>query len=123
MNIEYVDNHGKIVICDFCNADGDAVDGEGNSTNMGGMLMGSHAVCGRCCEKNEYILSDGTLNMAHFEGEPVDNIRILDANKSFGDNVRAWRKEVHGTEDAISSFITFDSNDEMFDFLTKKGNK
>ena len=37
---------GTDVICDFCGSDGDA--------SSGGVMIGSNAVCGLCCESNGY---------------------------------------------------------------------
>ena len=124
MKVEYTDNYGGIVVCDFCNADGDILDDEGEFANKGGMIMGSHAICGRCCKKNNYVLTDGSLNLEKFKDEPVDNIVVFDQEMGFGVNVREWRLKVYDTTDAISQFITFDDNDEMFDYMNKnKGKK
>ena len=41
---------GDFVCCDFCNSDGE--------DSHGGVMVGSNAVCGICCEKNGYYKSD-----------------------------------------------------------------
>jgi len=71
---------GNSVYCDLCNADGDDVDENGNFTLMGGCLYAGNAVCPEC--------------MAEVPESAME--RVFDPNKSFGDNVRAYRMEVHG---------------------------
>ena len=36
-----------MVICDFCNGDG--------MESLGGVLIGSYAVCGNCCARDNYL--------------------------------------------------------------------
>ena len=41
--VVHTQNMGDLVICDFCNSDG--------KYSTGGVMIGSSAVCGKCCEK------------------------------------------------------------------------
>ena len=45
--MKVLSNIGEMVICDFCNGDG--------VESLGGVLIGSHAVCGNCCARDEYL--------------------------------------------------------------------
>ena len=40
-------NIGDDVYCDFCNSDGE--------DSYGGVLIGSNAVCGHCCEYQDIV--------------------------------------------------------------------
>ena len=46
MKVVHSANLGDTVICDFCNADG--------LLSKGGVVIGSNAVCGDCCDKYDY---------------------------------------------------------------------
>ena len=53
--MEMISNIGSEVICDFCNGDG--------RFSMGGVLVGSYAVCGECSA------NDGYIEIAHHSKE------------------------------------------------------
>ncbi len=72
---------GTLVICDFCGQENDS---------MGGVLIGSNAVCGVCVDK------DGKDKPDYIYADEVD--KIFDKKKTFKDNVLAYRKEMSGTE-------------------------
>ena len=79
-------NYGEVVCCDFCN--------EGEESK-GGVLIGSHAVCGTCCDKNGYYEDDDEIDLT------------FDKDKTFKQNVLEYRKKVYGTSDAIVTIIPF----------------
>ena len=83
-------NYGEVVCCDFCNL------GEGT---MGGVVIWSNAVCGDCCEKNDYYKED-------FEYKDEISVRF-DMDKTFKQNVLEYRKNTYGTSDAIITIIPF----------------
>jgi hypothetical protein len=85
-------NHGLVVICDFCN--------EGEDT-MGGVLIGSYAICGDCCETHDY------RNPEHLNADEIDE--IWDIEKSFHDNVLDYRERVYGTKELITEIISLEA--------------
>lgn len=78
-------NGGKLVLCDLCNRDGDALMEDGLPLLMGGAIIGSNAVCEICLRK--------------FDKRDID--LQFDKRKTFGDNVRAYRTVMYGTDDCI----------------------
>jgi len=86
----YESNLGPVVCCDFCN--------EGEKS-MGGVLISSYAVCGNCCE-HKGIYED---NYSYKK----DITELFDKNKTFRENVLAYRKKNTGTEDAHIKISTF----------------
>lgn len=75
-------NGGGVVLCDVCNRDGD------EPGCNGGGLVGSYAVCPECLAKIE-------------KEYPTEIEAKFDPEKSFGDNVRDYRRQVYGTSDCI----------------------
>ena len=71
--IDLAEGMGDVVCCDFCNL------GDGT---MGGVMIGSNAVCGDCCEKNGYYLDSAT---------EIDY--YYNRNKTFKDNVLEYREK------------------------------
>ena len=80
-------NYGEVVACDFCNYGEDT---------MGGVLIGSYAICGDCSDKNGYYKDESNHD--------VDE--VFDNTKTFKDNVLEYRQKVYGTRDLIQT-ITF----------------
>jgi|TARA_R100001244_G_scaffold130725_1_gene103140 hypothetical protein len=81
MNRE-VNNYGEVVACDFCNF--------GEET-YGGVMIGSYAVCGKCCDDRGYYKDENSSD--------VDE--VFDTSKTFRDNVLEYREKTYGTRDAI----------------------
>jgi hypothetical protein len=52
MNIDMIIDIGDEVTCDFCNAD------YTDSDAVGGILIGSYAICPRCVTKRSYAEAD-----------------------------------------------------------------
>lgn len=71
---------GDFVCCDFCNADGE--------NSNGGILVGSNAICGDCCEKNGYYKDDYEYKDEIAEFFPKD--------KTFKENVLEHRFKLTG---------------------------
>lgn len=95
-------NAGDLVLCDICNCDGD----EGQ---MGGAIVGESALCQMCFESTTIV--------------DFDDVIVMSPEKSFGDNVREYRKKVYGTSDCIS-VIGLDDADikaTLQDYLKRKG--
>jgi hypothetical protein len=83
-------NYGDVVCCDFCN--------EGEET-LGGVLVGSYAICGNCCEQYDYDKPDY---------EYSDEVsEIWSKEKTFKQNVLEYRKKVYGTSDLIVRISSF----------------
>lgn len=83
-------NYGEVVCCDFCNQ---------GEESKGGVLIGSHAICGTCCDKNGYYEDDYKYK---------DEIDLtFDKDKTFKQNVLEYRKKTYGTSDAIVTIIPF----------------
>lgn len=87
---EEIINGGDVVICDFCN---------GGDETMGGVLIGSSAVCGDCTDRYGYDK----------EGYKYANevSEIFDKERSFKDNVLGYRLKTYGTSDAITIIRSF----------------
>jgi len=85
--------HG--VLCDFCNADGDAPDIDDNPIEMGGGLVGSSAVCQKCLCNT-------------FKRFPSEVSETWDTSKTFGDNCRAYRKRTTGSEEGYIEIQSYD---------------
>lgn len=81
------------MICDLCNADGDAQNEDG-TLQLGGGLMGSYALCPECVAKVD-----------------AEEVKLLDPQKTFGDNIRALRLAETGSEDLIIEMYTWDKGD------------
>tara|TARA_R100001463_G_scaffold68365_4_gene121870 strand:+ start:261 stop:560 length:300 start_codon:yes stop_codon:yes gene_type:complete len=89
--IVHSQNCGDLVVCDFCNSDG--------KKSTGGVLIGSNAVCGDCCEKNNYYDS---------EYENADEIDLVfSKDKTFQENVLEYRKQETGSSDGILQILTW----------------
>ena len=86
MKVVHSSNLGDTVICDFCNADG--------SISKGGVMIGSNAVCGDCCDKYNY-----------YNDKEVDE--VFDREKTFQENVCDYRKKTTGTSDGIMQILTW----------------
>lgn len=71
--IDLSESMGDVVCCDFCNL--------GDET-MGGVMIGSNAVCGDCCKKNDYYF-DKANDVDHY----------FDRNKTFKENVLQYRQK------------------------------
>lgn len=71
--IDLSESMGDVVCCDFCNLGDDT---------MGGVMIGSNAVCGDCCKKNDYYFD---------KANDVDY--YFDRNKTFKENVLQYRKK------------------------------
>ena len=83
--IDMASEMGDVVCCDFCNLGEDT---------MGGVMIGSNAVCGNCCEKNGYYLD---------RADDVDY--FFDRNKTFKENVLKYRKD--NARNKINSTLKF----------------
>ena len=91
----YSQNLGDLVICDFCNADG--------KDSVGGVMIGSYAICGDCSEKNNYYDK---------ESKDADEIDLVfSKDKTFQENVLLYRKHQTGSSDGIMSLYTWDDCD------------
>ena len=73
-------NIGDFVCCDFCNSDGE--------DSYGGVLVGSSAICGDCCEKHGYDKPDYKHKSEVSEVFPKD--------KTFKENVLTYRLRTTG---------------------------
>tara|TARA_S200002703_G_scaffold36276_3_gene31404 strand:- start:1271 stop:1555 length:285 start_codon:yes stop_codon:yes gene_type:complete len=91
MKLVHTSNIGDLVICDFCNKDG--------KLSKGGVMIGSHAVCGDCSEKNNYYSKDYKYN------NEIDE--VFDINKTFQQNVLDYRKKKTGSSDGICRILTW----------------
>jgi len=79
-------NTGDEVICDFCN---------GGEDTMGGLLIGSYAVCGDCAK-----------TVTH-----TDEIsEVFDPTKTFKQNVLDYRLRTYGTSDCITEITTWEDD-------------
>ena len=76
-------NIGDFVCCDFCNSDGEET--------YGGVLIGSNAICGNCCEKNDYYNPD-----FKFKDEITE---FFSKDKTFKENVLNYRLRTTGTDE------------------------
>jgi len=85
-------NHGQVVVCDGCN-------GPHGKNLMGGVLVGSHAMCGGCCDIYGYDKPD------HEHADEIDEIWPKD--KTFHDNVLDYRQRVYGSKDMIVRIGSF----------------
>ena len=85
-----VTNYGEVVACDFCNY--------GEET-YGGVLIGSYAICGDCCDKNHY-------DKPNYEYSNEVDV-IFDKDKTFRDNVLNYRYKTTGSKDAIQIITGF----------------
>ena len=85
-------NIGDIVVCDFCNGDG--------KDSVGGVMIGSNAVCGKCCEKNNYYDAE------HKYADEID--LVFSQDKTSQENVLEYRKQQTGSSDGKISFYTWD---------------
>ena len=77
MNIDL----GDFVCCDFCNSDGE--------DSHGGVVVGSSAICGFCCEQNGYYKDD-----YEFKDEITEFFSLA---HTFKENVLDYRKRTTGT--------------------------
>ena len=87
---EKIINGGDVVICDVCN---------GGDETMGGVIVGSSAVCGDCTDRYGYDKED-----YEYANEVSE---VFDKERSFKDNVLEYRLKVYGTSDAITVIKTF----------------
>ena len=74
-------NIGDFVCCDFCNSNGE--------DSKGGVMIGSHAVCGLCCEKHGYNKPD------YIHKDEISE--IFPKDKTFKENVLIYRLRTTGT--------------------------
>tara|TARA_B100000700_G_C14231611_1_gene483881 strand:+ start:107 stop:403 length:297 start_codon:yes stop_codon:yes gene_type:complete len=78
---------GTQVFCDFCN---------GGADTKGGVMLGSYAVCGNCCERNGYYDT---------KSDEIDE--VFDKNKTFKVNVLDRRKRTTGSSEGIITITKF----------------
>jgi len=83
--VDLTEDIGDAVCCDFCNFGEDT---------MGGVMIGSNAICGDCCKKNDYYYD---------KAEDVDY--YFDRNRTFKENVLKYRKD--NARNKINSSIKF----------------
>jgi hypothetical protein len=88
-------NIGDVVVCDFCNGDG--------KNSVGGIVMGSYAICGKCCEKNNYY------DKEHEHADEID--LVFSQDKTFQENVLEYRKQQTGSSDGIISVYSWNIDD------------
>tara|TARA_R110000824_G_scaffold2234_7_gene10464 strand:- start:1764 stop:2027 length:264 start_codon:yes stop_codon:yes gene_type:complete len=81
-------NYGDVVACDFCNY---------GEESMGGVLIGSYAICGECCDSRGYYKDEHS----------ADVTETFDTSKTFRDNVLEYRKKVYGSSDLIQTITSF----------------
>ena len=74
-------NIGDFVCCDFCNSDG--------TDTKGGVLVGSSAICGKCCEQNGYYEEN-----YKYKDEITEFFSMAN---TFRENVLDYRKRTTGT--------------------------
>jgi hypothetical protein len=79
---------GSTVYCDLCNCDGDEKNDDGTPAHLGGGMISEMALCAEC-----------SLD------EDIE--RKFDPMRSFGDNVRAYRREVNGTDANFTAIYTW----------------
>ena len=91
MIVVHESNYGEVVVCDGCN-------GPYGGKPNGGVLLGSSAMCGECCDKYGYDKPD------YQYADEVDE--IWDKEKTFKDNVLEYRERVYGSRDLITRIIT-----------------
>ena len=82
---------GDFVCCDFCNSIGE--------DSHGGVMVGSSAVCGSCCEKNGYYKSDYKHKGDISEFFPKD--------KTFKENVLEYRLRTTGSKSGEITIQSF----------------
>ena len=85
-------NYGQVVVCDHCN-------GPEGKNLMGGVIVGSPAVCGECCDRYGYY------NPNYEYADEIDEIWSKD--KTFHDNVLDYRQRVSGSKDMIIQIGSF----------------
>ena len=73
-------NIGDFVCCDFCNY---------GEESYGGVMVGSNAICGICCEKHGYDKPD-----YEYKDEVSE---IFPKDKTFKENVLTYRLRTTGT--------------------------
>jgi hypothetical protein len=87
---------GDNVHCDFCN---------GGAESKGGVMIGSHAVCGICTERGGYLKDSY---------EYADEISLkFSQDKTFKENVLAYRNETTGTTRGTIEVRTWDDFEEV----------
>jgi len=84
-------NIGEEVICDFCNSSGE--------DSHGGVMVGSNAVCGICCEKNGYYKSD-----YEYKGDIAE---FFPKDKTFKENVLEYRLRTTGSKSGEITIQSF----------------
>ena len=85
-------NYGEVVACDGCN-------GPYGTNTKGGVLLGSSALCGECCDKYGYDKPD------YKYADEVDE--IWNKENFFRDNVLEYRERAYGTKDLVCRITTF----------------
>ena len=85
-------NYGEVVVCDGCN-------GPYGKNIKGGVLVGSYAMCGECCDKYGYDKAD-----YEYKDEVSE---VWNKDKTFHDNVIDYRQRAYGTKDLIVKITTF----------------
>lgn len=87
---------GEEVHCDFCN--------EGEDS-MGGVIVGSNAVCGKCTKKYEYDKPDYKY---------ADEIGVIfDKKKTFKENVLQYRELMYGSRNGTIEIMPFSDFEEI----------
>lgn len=90
-------NAGKVVLCDYCNADAESLEGE---DSLGGGLVHSSALCPACyTEAVKRCKQEYPEEMKYFSPFPAD--------KTFYQNVLDYRKEHYGNDDLVITFTSW----------------
>ena len=94
--METLINIGHVVVCDFCNS---------QEESMGGVMVGSNAVCGVCTKKSGYDKPD------YIYANEINT--IFDKEKTFKENVLEYRKKTTGSRDGTIMITRFNDFEEI----------
>lgn len=84
-------NAGPVVCCDMCNCPGEDC--------YGGVILGSTAVCGCCCERyNSHTSPDADV--------------LLNPTRTFKENILAYREQQYGSSDCVITLFFPDDDPE-----------
>ena len=103
--MEMISNIGSEVVCDFCNGDG--------RFSMGGLLVGSYAVCGECSAKDNRIKvlsSDGNEYVSIKDNYMPIFLEIINELDSV---------EISKSDKGYETIIKTDSNNYMLRYTDK----
>lgn len=92
----YINNIGDVVVCDFCNKDGAKVDG--------GVILGSYAICGECCNKYKYWEWDDYKGLMVGLNNDVKEVfqPVGKGDTTFKNYVLDYRERTTGSSNGIS---------------------